>query len=75
LDFLNLQIYLLMEFHCDLATAMEQAQSSPLSSELLAYLNASHYIVCVLQQWGEEPVSGEELVSGGGACEWGRNLK
>ena len=55
-DFLNVQIHLLLEFHYDLALAVEREHSSPTTPCYLAYLNAAQYISTVLQQWGEEAV-------------------
>lgn len=55
-DFLNVQIHLLLEFHLDLASAVERAYSTPTAPTYLAYLNAAQYISSVLQQWGEEAV-------------------
>ena len=55
-DFLNVQIHLLLEFHLDLASAVERAYSTPTAPTYLAYLNAAQYISHVLQQWGEEAV-------------------
>ena len=55
-DFLNVQTHLLLEFHFDLASAVEQAHSTPTAPCYLAYLNAAQYISDVLQRWGEEAV-------------------
>ena len=54
--FLELQVDLLLEFHQDLA--QNASRRHPLDPEFTAYFNASHYIVTVLGQWGEQPVRG-----------------
>lgn len=55
LQFLQLQVDLLLEFQRDLAESV--SKSTTLSESFSAYLNASHYIVSLLQKWGEETVS------------------
>ena len=67
LQFLQLQVDLLLEFQRDLVESV--SKSTTLSESFSAYLNASHYIVSLLQKWGEETVSDNNkiiLFLGGG---------
>lgn len=54
LQFLQLQVDLLLEFQTDLVDNVSKVQSSPFSSRFSAYLNAADYMVSLLQKWGEE---------------------
>ena len=57
LQFLELQRDLLLEFHQDLfSNSNKQARVDPISPLFVAYLNASHYIAVVLEEWGEQTV-------------------
>ena len=63
LQFLELQVDLLLEFQRDLADNVSKVQSTPLSERFSAYLNATHYMVSLLQKWGEETVSLHSIVN------------
>ena len=54
LDFVGLQLELLIAFHHDLADAAAGIQ--PLSRQQAAYLNTALYIAMVMTEWGEQTV-------------------
>ena len=56
LDFVSLQLELLIAFHHDLTDASNRL-IQPLSKQQAAYLNTALYIAMVMTEWGEQAVN------------------